>query len=123
MDGYLAAIHDRLAKLEAMVFGPVADDSGHNEPAQTVDPRRMPAAPGLPMAPFLPDVHDEVGTQETIDAENDAKTRRPLAAMTDGGDDSASDTGIVPDDIYAENEDPTLNDDGTPRPRKRRSAS
>jgi len=121
MDGIIGPVLERLRKLEQAVFAPPADDSEHAVPAQTIDPRRLPSTPGAPIASFDPSVHYEEGTQDVIDAENAAKASpSPMLPMTIREGDPA----INPDGSYdpdADDLDPTLNDDGTPRRRRRKS--
>lgn len=110
MDGYLDPLLRRLKALELVVFGPASDDSGHDQPAQTLAPSRMPAQPGLPIANYDPSVHQDDATDAAIAAENEAKTTR---------------TSFIPDNTAEQPDgtldDPTLNADGSTRSRRRKA--
>lgn len=80
MEAVMNIIEERLKKLEAMVFGPPEDDSGHDAPAQTLNPARMPAVPGMPIANYDPLQHQDDETDQAMAAE--AQARDPMARMT-----------------------------------------
>jgi len=125
MDAIINPILERIRALELAVYGVPADDSGHAVPAQAIDPRRLPSAPGMPIAPFDPNVHYEEGTQDTIDAENAAKASpSPMLPMTvREGEPAITDPPLDEDGnpIDMNALDPTLNQDGTPRRRRKQS--
>lgn len=52
-------------------------DAQEAAPAQTIDPRRMPATPGAPIAPYIAGVHDyDEATETAMKAEADTATGR-----------------------------------------------
>lgn len=110
MDGVIEPILQRLKAIELHIWGPPADDSGHNldtNPGQTLALSRMPAQPGLPIAPYDPSVHQDDETDAAMAAEADARANpKPDFIPSDDGDASL---------------DPTLNEDGTTRRRRRKS--
>lgn len=114
MDGIIGPIEDRLRRIEQHLFGPamsmVADSAQKHldenppdrvevAPAQTLHPARMPATPGLPIAPYDPNVHQDDETDAAIAAER-------------------GDTSFIPS---SDDGDPTLNEDGTTKRRRRKS--
>lgn len=98
MDGIIEPILRRLQALESHVWGPPADDSGHDVFAQTLHPARMPATPGLPIAPYDPSIHQDDETDAAIAAER-------------------GDTSFIPS---SDDGDPTLNADGSTKSRRRK---
>lgn len=127
MDGYLAAIEARLKQLEAAVYGnPILDEDQAKAleaaPAQTLHPSRMPAAPGLPIAPYDPVQHQDDATDAAIAAENDARQRNPAYEKADAdiaAENAQTDFGDGSDPAT----DPTLNADGTTRRRRGKTYS
>jgi len=85
----------------------------------------LPSAPGMPIAPFDPNAHYEEGTQDTIDAENAAKASpSPMLPMTIREGEPAITDPPFDDDgnpIDMNALDPTLNQDGAPRRRRKQS--
>lgn len=110
MDGYLAALEARLKAIELHIWPvPVVDAPTD---AQTLNPARMPAAPGLPIAPYDPAVHQDDATDAAIASEADNRINGTIRPDDIGNEDA----------MPADEQDPTLNDDGTPRRRKRASS-
>lgn len=75
----LAAASDKAAKMRA--------DNLSKMPGQILNPARMPAAPGLPIAPYDPEVQGaDPDTDEAIASEvkfREDRRRRPLDAVAD----------------------------------------
>ena len=107
MDGYIQALERRLKALELHIFGPATDELGHDAPAQTLAPSRQPITPGAPIANYDPTVEQDDDTDAAIAAETEWKNapKRPFIPPVD--------------DPYPVTEDPTLNDDGSTKRRRR----
>ena len=114
MDALINPILERLRALERAVYG-VPPDVEHSAPAQTLHASRMPSTPGMPIAPYDPNVYRDDETDAAMAAEADPKNR--VAAPTEPArviegpeaDNMVDDVDEPGDGSFA----PTRNADGT----------
>jgi hypothetical protein len=110
MDAIINPILERLRALERAVYG-VPPDVEHDIPAQTVHASRMPSTPGMPIAPYDPNVYRDDETDVAMAAEADPKNRVAAARVIEGPEaDNMVDDVDEPDDGSFS---PTRNADGT----------
>lgn len=86
MDGYLGAIEARLKAIEAHIWPPEPVEAPTD--AQTLHASRMPITPGLPIAPYNPDVHQDDATDAAIAAEADGRINGTIKPDDVGEDDT-----------------------------------